>query len=102
GTTLPRDIMQALHRKSAARHIIVAARQFAILGLSTWALIRFGNPLLWIPLAFVQGFTVFNFTVLLHEVVHHTVFERRRPRAERALAWLYAVPSGISSGQFTR
>jgi fatty acid desaturase len=50
----------------------------------------------------VQGFTVFNFTVLLHEVVHHTVFDRRRPRAERILAWLYAVPSGISSSQFTR
>src|SRR5207244_9177805 len=60
------------------------------------------RPLVWVPLALVQGFTVFNFTVLLHEVVHHTVFERRRPRLERALAWLYAVPSGISSSQFTR
>jgi fatty acid desaturase len=99
---LPRDVMQALHRKEAARHLAVAARQFAILGLTTWALIRVESPLLWIPLAFVQGFTVFNFTVLLHEVVHHTVFERRRPAAERALAWLYAVPSGISASQFTR
>ena len=26
-----------------------------------------------------MGFTVFNFTVLLHEVVHHTIFERWRP-----------------------
>ena len=50
----------------------------------------------------MQGFTVFNFTVLLHEVVHHTIFERRRPAAERALGWLYAVPSGISASQFTR
>jgi fatty acid desaturase len=40
--------------------------------------------------------------VLLHEVVHHTVFDRRRPAAERALGWLYAVPSGISASQFTR
>ena len=60
------------------------------------------NPLVWIPIALVQGFTVFNFTVLLHEVVHHTVFAERRPAAERLLAWLYAVPSGISSSQFTR
>ena len=60
------------------------------------------SPLLWIPLALVQGFTVFNFTVLLHEVVHHAVFERRRPRAERLLGLLYAVPSGISATQFTR
>ena len=55
-------------------------------GLATWALIRFANPLIWIPLALVQGFTVFNFTVLLHEVVHHTVFETRHP-----------APSGCSA-----
>ena len=99
---IPHDALQAFHRKSAARHLAVAARQFAILGLATWGLIVFSHPAVWIPLAFVQGFTVFNFTVLLHEVVHHTVFERRLPLSERALAWLYAVPSGISSSQFTR
>ena len=99
---LTRDELIAFHRKSPARHLAIAARQFAILALTTWGLIAIGNPLVWIPLALVQGFTVFNFTVLLHEVVHHTVFERRHPLAERALAWLYAVPSGISSSQFTR
>jgi fatty acid desaturase len=97
-----RDELAALHRKSATRHLLVAGRQFAILALTTWGLIAIANPLVWIPLAFVQGFTVFNFTVLLHEVVHHTVFETRRPTAERALGWLYAVPSGISASQFTR
>ena len=102
GGAIPRSALRDLHRKVAARHLLVAARQFAILGLATWALISITNPLIWIPLAFVQGFTVFNFTVLLHEVVHHTIFEHRRPVAERALAWLYAVPSGISSSQFTR
>jgi fatty acid desaturase len=99
---LTRDELRAFHVKSPARHLLIAARQFAMLGLATWGLIAFTNPLLWVPLAFVQGFTVFNFTVLLHEVVHHTIFDRRHPRAERALAWLYAVPSGISSTQFTR
>ena len=69
---------------------------------ATWGLIRFENPLIWIPLAIVQGFTIFNFTVLLHEVVHHTIFERRHPVAERLLGFLYAVPSGISASQFTR
>ena len=73
-----------------------------LLGLGTWALIAVTNPLLWIPLAVVQGFTIFNFTVLLHEVVHHTVFERRRPAVERLLGFLYAIPSGISASQFTR
>ena len=94
--------MRELHRKVPLRHFAVAVRQFAILALATWALIRFENPLIWIPLAIVQGFTVFNFTVLLHEVVHHTIFERRRPGLERALGFLYAVPSGISASQFTR
>jgi fatty acid desaturase len=94
--------MRDLHRKSAARHLAITVRQFAILGVCTWALLHYANPLIWIPLALVQGFTVFNFTVMLHEVVHHTVFERRHPRAERLLALLYATPSGISASQFTR
>jgi fatty acid desaturase len=99
---ISRDLMRQLHRKTAWRHLLVAARQFLILGVTTWALIRFTNPLVWVPLVFVQGFTVFNFTVLLHEAVHHTIFSRRRPVAERILALLYAVPSGISASQFTR
>ena len=102
GQVISRDRLRELHRKSPARHLLVAARQFAILGLATVALIRFQHPLLWIPLVLVQGFTIFNFTVLLHEVVHHTVFEGRHPAAERLLGFLYAVPSGLSASQFTR
>jgi fatty acid desaturase len=102
GAAISREEMRELHRKRPARHLVVAARQFAILAVTTWALIRFENPFVWVPLAVVQGFTVFNFTILLHEVVHHTIFERRRPGLERALGLLYAVPSGISASQFTR
>ena len=99
---MSRETLRALHHKSPARHLLVAARQFAILGLATWGLVHFSHPLVWIPLALVQGFTIFNFSVLLHEVVHHTVFELRRPSAERLLGFLYAVPSGLSASQFTR
>jgi fatty acid desaturase len=102
GRAISREQMRALHAKSPARHLAVAVRQFLILGLATWGLIRFDNPLIWIPLAVVQGFTVFDFTVLLHEVLHHTVFEERHPVAERALALAYSIPSGISASQFTR
>jgi fatty acid desaturase len=102
GEAISRDQMRVFHQKSAFRHLAVAARQFAILALTTWGLIHFDNALIWIPLAFVQGLTVFNFTILLHEVVHHTIFERRRPVAERILGLLYATPSGISASQFTR
>jgi fatty acid desaturase len=102
GEAISRAQMRALHRKSAWRHLIVAGRQFAVLGLATYGLIRFDNPLIWIPLAIVQGFTIFDFTILLHEVVHHTVFDRPHATAERVLALLYAIPSGISASQFTR
>ena len=102
GQALPRDVMKKVHEKSGFRHLVIGARQFALLGLTTWGLVRVDHPAIWIPLAFVQGFTIFNFTVLLHEVVHLAVFAKRRPRAERALALAYAVPSGISASQFTR
>ena len=102
GQAIPRSVLRQLHERSAARHLLIAGRQFAILAACTWALIRFTHPLIWIPLVFVQGFTVFNFTVLLHEVVHNAVFSRRLPAAERLLGLLYAVPSGISAAQFTR
>jgi fatty acid desaturase len=102
GRAFSRETLRELHRKSGPRHLAVAFRQFAILAVATWGLIRFEHPLVWVPLAFVQGFTIFNFTILLHEVVHHVVFARRRPRAERILGLLYATPSGISASQFTR
>jgi fatty acid desaturase len=94
--------MRELHTKSASRHLLVAARQVGILAICTWGLIRFTHPLIWIPLAIVQGFTVFNFSVLLHEVVHHAVFTDRRPLLERVLGLLYATLSGLSASQFTR
>ena len=102
GAAISRDQMRDLHHKVAWRHLIIAFRQFAILAACTWALIWFENPLIWVPLAIIQGFTIFNFTVLLHEVGHHTVFEKRHPAAERFLGLLYAIPSGISASQFTR
>ena len=102
GQAISRETMRVLHAKSPGRHMAVAARQFLILGLATWGLIRFDAPWIWIPLAIVQGFTIFNFTILLHEVLHHLVFETRHPRAERWLALAYAIPSGISATQFTR
>lgn len=101
GRAVPRDVLKALHRRSAPRHFAGTARQALLIALCTWGLIEVDHPV-WILLAIVQGFTVFNFTVLLHEVVHHAVFADRRPGWDRALAWLYAVPSGISATQFTR
>ncbi len=99
---VPRDVVRDLHRKQPYRHALVAVRQFTLLALTTWGLASLSHPLLWVPLAIVQGFTVFNFTVLLHEVVHHAVFATPRPRVERVIGVLYAIPSGLSASQFTR
>lgn len=99
---LPHDELLRLHARQPARHFLVLGRQVLLLALATAALVQERWAWLWLPAVLVQGFTIFNFTVLLHEVVHHVVFARRRPSAERALALLYAIPSGISASQFER
>jgi len=99
---IPHDVLKDLHRKSPVRHLAIAARQFLLLAAASVVSWRFSQPWIWIPSALAAGWTAFNFTILLHEVIHRAVFNSPRPRAERLLAVLYAVPSGISSLQFTR
>jgi fatty acid desaturase len=99
---VPHEVLKELHRKSPARHLFVAARQFLLLAAASWAAWRFPQPWIWIPAALVSGWTVFNFTVLLHEAVHHAIFNGPHPRGDRILGILYAVPSGLSALQFTR
>jgi fatty acid desaturase len=99
---VPHDELKALHERSGPRHLAYAARQFAIIAGCSYALFHLENPLLWLPFAVLQGFTFFNMTTLLHEVVHRSVFDKRRAGATRALGLLYATTSGISASQFTR
>ena len=99
---IPHEVLKELHRKRPVRHFAIAVRQFLLLAAATLLSWRFPQPWIWIPSALAAGWTVFNFTVLLHEVVHRAVFDGPHPRAERILGVLYAVPSGISALQFTR
>jgi len=99
---IPHEQLKALHHKQPALHLLYAGRQFAIIAACSYGLWRYGNPLVWVPLAILQGFTFFNMTTLLHEVVHNSVFPTPRARFERALGLLYAITSGISASQFTR
>lgn len=99
---VPHDVLKELHRKSPGRHFAIAARQFALFFAASAISWRFREPWIWIPAALVSGWTAFNFTVLLHEVVHRAIFDGPRPRIERVLGLLYAIPSGISALQFTR
>lgn len=99
---LPVQELRRLHQVSSARHLWVTFRQFLFLGLGTWGLVQLTNPLLWIPLAVLQGFVIFNFTVMLHEIVHENAIRGRHEKLNRLLGLFYAIPSGISASQFTR
>jgi fatty acid desaturase len=99
---VPHDQLQRLHRRQAWRHLLYATRQFAIVGACSVALWRITTPLFWLPIAVLQGFTFFNMTVLLHDAVHHSIFQRRNERWNRVLSLTYAITSGISASQFTR
>jgi fatty acid desaturase len=95
--------LRALHRKSGFRHALTVARLLGLQAIATWVILsqQFGWWAEAIAIVWT-GFTAFNFTVLLHDVLHGCVFAHRRPRAEALLKRLYAFPSGISATQFTR
>ncbi|RMF76102.1 MAG: hypothetical protein D6738_02130 [Acidobacteria bacterium] len=100
---VPRDTLRALHRPRPALHFLVLAWQVLLLAGGVAGAVLADRWYLWLPCAVVIGFTLFNFTVMLHEVVHDAVFARKgRTRALAVLGWLYAFPSGISRSQFTR
>lgn len=98
---LPSQELRRLHYISNWRHLLIAVRQFALMGMAAWGLIAYSDPLIWIPLAVLQGFVIFNFTVMLHEVVHENALRGRHPILNRLLGLAYAIPSGISASQFT-
>jgi fatty acid desaturase len=101
---LDADVVKRLHKIEPWKHFLIVTRQYVMLTGATLGLIFFENPWIWIPLAFVQGFTIFNFTVLLHEVVHNAVFVpgKKSRSLNRMMGLVYAFPSGISASQFTR
>lgn len=100
---LPQDVMRELHRPRPALHFLVLGWQVLLVALGVTGAWAFEPWYLWLPCSLLLGFTFFNFTVMLHEVVHEAVFARRHSeRANRWLGSLYAFPSGISRSQFTR
>jgi fatty acid desaturase len=99
---IPVDALRELHRKRPLLHAVIALANLGALVGAAVAAVHLGVWYFWLPCAFVIGFAVFNCTVLLHEVVHRAVLEVSSERGYRFLGLLYAVPSGISSSQFTR
>jgi len=98
---LPRETLRELQERRPSRHFLVLARMVVVLALATTGAAAFDRWYAWLPCSIVSGFTLFGFTVMLHEVVHNAV-AASRPRLGRTLGWLYAFPSGISRTQFTR
>jgi len=94
--------LRKLHQKRPLLHAAVALGTLLAIAGSVVAIVHFDRWYLWLPFAFLAGFAVFDFTVLLHEVVHKAVLTQSSDRGYRILGWLYAVPTGISSSQFTR
>lgn len=101
GRAIPVEDVRRLHEKRPMLHFLVTIGLFSALAVGTIGILRFDRWYLWLPFAILSGFAIFNFTVLLHEVVHNAVF-RERSGWNRFLGILYAVPSGISASQFTR
>jgi fatty acid desaturase len=99
---IPVEALRELHQKRPALHALIAIANVAALLLSAWAIVSFDHWYLWLPFAFLAGFAIFDFTVLLHEVVHRAVLQEASEPGYRALGLLYAIPSGISASQFTR
>jgi fatty acid desaturase len=99
---IPAERLRELHERRPLLHFAVVAALIVTLAGSIALIVHFDRWYFWLPFAVIAGFAIFNFTVLLHEVVHRTVFRRAGSRMERLVGLLYAVPSGISSTQFTR
>lgn len=101
--SVPADDLRALHAIRPARHALVVLRQLLWLAAAVFAILRWGDLwYAWIPATLALGIVVFDFSVLLHEVVHEVVVSHRKSRWHRWLAHLYAIPSGLSAAQFRR
>ena len=99
---IPAEALRELHRKRPLLHAFIAFANFAAVILSGVAVVYFDRWYFWLPFALIEGLAIFNCTVLLHEVVHRAVINVPSEGAYRFLGLLYAIPSGISSSQFTR
>src|SRR5207244_5952680 len=99
---IPTDALRDLHQKRPLLHALVAFANVAALVLAGAAIVYTDRWYVWIPCALVAGFAVFDFTVLLHEVIHRSALTKSNERIYRFLGLLYAIPSGISASQFTR
>src|SRR3954447_13312206 len=99
---IPTDELRELHRKRPLLHALIAIGNVAALLGSAVAIVHLDQWYLWLPFSFIAGFAVFDFTVLLHEVVHRAILAEASDRIYRILGLAYAIPSGTSASKLTR
>jgi len=99
---MDRGRLAELQRVSLRRHLAVSLPLLAALCANFAALCLWTSPWAWIPLGVLQGFLLFNCTVLLHEVVHRRIVRGGSRPLEGLLGWVYALPCGLSKAQFIR
>lgn len=92
--------LRDLHQIRPWRHFVTVARLLLMVVLCGWALWQTRWPLLWVPAVLLQGCNLLGFVILLHEWLHESIFRTRRPRMQRLLGLLYALPTAISATQF--
>jgi len=96
------DDLARVRERSAIKHFAVVARHVGLTVLCGWLCWSFETPLIWIPAAALQGINILGFIILLHDAIHHAIFKKHRPTADRIAALAYALPSAISASQFER
>ena len=95
--------LKELHRLQPWKHFLVLGWQYLLMAVTIWGILRLDVWYLWLPCAVVLGLTIFNFTVMLHEVVHRSIYRPKLwPAGYAVLGWMYAFPSGISRTQFEK
>ena len=100
---VPAETLRALHRIQPWRHAVVVFQQLLLLAAAVVAILMWGDRwYVWIPSSIAIGVVAFDFTVLVHEVVHEVVVPDRKSRWHRVLGHLYALPSGLAYDQFHR
>lgn len=97
---LTENSLEILHKKSPYKHFLIAVRQVFLLILLPIFIYRYGQGFWWILPAVLQGFVIFSFSVLLHEVIHHNVFAKPRPVFQYYLGVFYGIITGMSYSQF--
>ena len=65
------ETLRRLHAIHPWRHFLVLGRQLLLLATAVYAILQWGDRwYVWVPASIGIGFIVFDFSVLLHEVVH--------------------------------